>query len=349
MAETQRPTIWGLGITFSIIAVVAVILRFKARRIKGQKLKSDDWTILAALVLSLGVTVDILIMAQHSGLGTHGQHGKNGNILDPEARAIFGKASYALEILAWPAVGITKISVLLMYKRIFTSPGFRLIAWALVGLSIALTITFTFALIFSCMPIVSRWDYSISYTCVDEVALVTTALATDVATDFFVLLLPIHKIWQLQMPLSRKISIVCIFLLGGLVSIVGIIRIHFLTQVYHALGDNEIDVSWIYVPVYYWTMIETNVGVLSACLPTLRPIQEHFIHNISLSKLRASASRLLLSSKSGVTPTVLRLRSVEEGMNYENNTATSHVSKQPKIAPDSERFDFEDGPIHPWA
>lgn len=48
--ESQKPTIWGVGIAFPIIAIVAVALRFQARRIKGQRWEVDDWTILIALV-----------------------------------------------------------------------------------------------------------------------------------------------------------------------------------------------------------------------------------------------------------------------------------------------------------
>ncbi|KAI5917036.1 hypothetical protein F4810DRAFT_698242 [Camillea tinctor] len=328
MVQSQQPTIWGLGITFSIIAILAVLLRFQARRIKGQKLESDDWTIFVALILGIAVTIDIIIMTQRGGLGTHAQYDNDGNPLDPGAIVIFGKTTYALELLTWPAVGMTKISVLLMYKRIFTSPRFKTIAWILIGLIIAWTITFTFALMFSCTPIASQWDFDLEFTCVNQKALFTSALATDVATDFLVLFLPIYKTWQLQMPFTRKILIMCIFLLGGLVSIVGIIRIHFLTQVYSVLDDSpESDTTWIYAPVFYWTIVETNVGVLSACLPTLRPIQECAIRNLSFSRLRSSA-QYLLSPSSG-KESGIRLSSMEEGLNPDSVEA-SRTSKQPR-------------------
>ncbi|XDG02261.1 hypothetical protein ABKA04_001876 [Annulohypoxylon sp. FPYF3050] len=316
MADTQQPTIWGLGIAFSIItiiAIIAVVLRFKVRRIKGQKLGSDDWTIVIALILGIAVTVDILIMTQVGGLGTHAQYDNDGNPVNPEAIVVYGKTVYALELLTWPAVGFTKVSVVLMYKRIFKTPKFKLIANILIGFNIAWTIAFTFALMFSCMPIASSWDSSLPYTCVDLVALFTTALATDVATDFLVLLLPIYKVWQLPMPTGRKLMVVGIFLLGGLVSVIGIIRIHFLTQVYGVLESSpEADTTWMYSQVYYWTIIETNVGVLSACLPTFHPIQERLAGYVSFTKLRTPFKRLFLSP-SGKTSDI-RLNSVEEGI-----------------------------------
>ncbi|KAI0841504.1 hypothetical protein F5Y06DRAFT_259662 [Hypoxylon sp. FL0890] len=273
------------------------------------------------MILGIGVTIDILIMTQRGGLGTHTQYDDDGNLLDPEASVIFGKTIYALEILTWPAVGMTKISVLLMYKRIFMTPKFRIMVWILIGLSIAWTITFTFALMFSCSPISSHWDYELSFTCVNLVALFTTALATDVATDFLVLFLPIYKTWQLQMPSTRKVMIMCIFLLGGLVSIVGIIRIHCLTKIYSALDGPNVDATWVYTPVYYWTIIEVNVGVLSACLPTLRPIQERAARNLSFSKLRSSASQLLPSSSNKGSD--IRLGSMDEGLNPGTMEASS--------------------------
>ncbi len=50
MDGDQRRTILGLSIVFPIISIVAVLLRFEARRVNRVRLGSDDWTILAALV-----------------------------------------------------------------------------------------------------------------------------------------------------------------------------------------------------------------------------------------------------------------------------------------------------------
>ncbi|KUI72793.1 hypothetical protein VM1G_08431 [Cytospora mali] len=317
MLEGQQPTIWGLSIAFLVIAIVAVVLRFYARRIKSQKLGPDDWTVLVALILSIGVTVNLLIMTQMGGLGTHQQYNADGSIKNPKAFLVFEKTIFAFEVLTWPTVGVTKISVVLLYQRIFATPRFRNLCWVMIAINCAWTITFTLALTFSCLPVYANWDDSIDSTCVDLKALFTTALATDVTTDFLVLFLPVYKIWQLQMSTARKVVIICMFLLGGLVSIVGIIRIHFLTQVYDAL-EVELqfaDTTWIYSQVYYWQIIEVNVGVLSACLPTLRPVQDRFTRNLSFTHLRGSVRKLLSSSSQSHKVSDVRLDSMEEGLN----------------------------------
>jgi ABC-type proline/glycine betaine transport system substrate-binding protein len=49
--NSQAPAILATGSVFTALSVLAVILRFVARRIKRAQLGWDDWTILAALVM----------------------------------------------------------------------------------------------------------------------------------------------------------------------------------------------------------------------------------------------------------------------------------------------------------
>ncbi|KAI1162527.1 hypothetical protein F5B18DRAFT_623305 [Nemania serpens] len=286
MIETQQPTIWGLGISFSIISLLAVALRFQARKIQGQKLGPDDWTILISLILSLAQTADILVATQLGGLGTHSRLTSNGESLNPEADIVFGKTGYILEIITWPTVGMTKISVLLLYKRIFATRRFITVTWILIGVVVAWTLSFTLAFAFACIPIQSQWYHSIQYSCINVVALFTAAVVTDVVTDFLVLILPVYKVWGLQMVLCRKVPLIGIFLLGILVSIVGLIRLKYLTLVWTIPPNStNLDVTWHYAPVWYWAIIEAHVGVLSACLPVLRPIQTRAASYLSSTKL----------------------------------------------------------------
>ena len=45
-----------------------------------------------------------------------------------------------------------------------------------------------------------------------------------------IVLLPIYKVQKLQLPLQRKLAVIGIFGLGTLVTIAGIIRLHFVIQ-----------------------------------------------------------------------------------------------------------------------
>ena len=57
-----------------------------------------------------------------------------------------------------------------------------------------------------------------------------------------ILSLPVYHVWKLQMPTKRKLCVIGIFLLGGLVTITGIIRLYYIQQTYalfrHPLWDD---------------------------------------------------------------------------------------------------------------
>ncbi|MCJ1345873.1 hypothetical protein MMC31_004082 [Peltigera leucophlebia] len=335
MAGDDRPLILGISIVFPIIAIIAVILRFEARRINRLKPGADDWTILAALILTIGVTIDVLLDSRLGNLGGHETFTPDGEPVFDRQFLIFGQTTFALELLVWPCVGLNKISVLLLYKRIFVNKGFQIMVWCSIGIVTAWTVAFTFALLFSCMPISSHWDPTIAFTCVNEISLFTAALSTDVITDGLILLLPIYNVWQLQMPLHRKIAVICIFLLGGLVTITGIIRLHFLTLAYNSLEDHLFnDVSYSYGPAFYWSIIETNVGILSACLPTLRPLYRGYrLSSISsiVSKFRSTFSGS--GSRARLTDNI-RLKSAENGFNDYDSKATTTPEHDPYMVND---------------
>lgn len=56
------------------------------------------------------------------------------------------QTAFILEVITWPTVGMTKISILLLYKRIFATPKFVTMVWILIGLVVAWTLSFTLAL-----------------------------------------------------------------------------------------------------------------------------------------------------------------------------------------------------------
>ena len=65
-----------------------------------------------------------------------------------------------------------------------------------------------------------------------------------------ILLLPVYKVQKLQMPLKQKLGVIGIFGLGALVTVTGIIRLHFvvLANAPVALSGN---ISCMFVPKSY--------------------------------------------------------------------------------------------------
>jgi hypothetical protein len=70
-------------------------------------------------------------------------------------------------IIAWNlCVGITKLSIAFLYKRIFSTAGFRRVTWFTIGLLIAWTIAFTLAGIFPCRKFSDGWATGAKGQCI---------------------------------------------------------------------------------------------------------------------------------------------------------------------------------------
>jgi len=166
-----------------------------------------------------------------------------------------------------PAIFCIKASILYLYHRIFSvSPGFTKTLWA-VGIFV-LSYSFIQALgsTIQCFPLRADWVFVENHWCMN-LDIAGTILGTcNVLTDFIILVLPIHPLWQLQRPLKEKIEIMAMFLLGGFVCFASIYRAIVVHQLTHY------DPCWSDDPVIWWTIIELSTAIISACLPTMRPI-----------------------------------------------------------------------------
>lgn len=68
-----------------------------------------------------------------------------------------------------------------------------------------------------CIPRQKAWNLLITGGhCINITALYQSSGVINVLTDFAILFLPMKPIWNLQMPLRRKISMIAIFATGAL-------------------------------------------------------------------------------------------------------------------------------------
>ena len=114
------------------------------------------------------------------------------------------------------SISCIKLSILLLYRRIFTTPKFR-IAVNVVGVIVILwTIAFFFASVFQAWPISYNWDPFQPATTIDEVTMYLALASSEMILDVIVLSLPWAVIWRLKMTTARKWTVIGIFMLGGL-------------------------------------------------------------------------------------------------------------------------------------
>ncbi|KAL9028665.1 MAG: hypothetical protein Q9196_003008, partial [Gyalolechia fulgens] len=183
-------------------AIIAVLLRFVARHLNRASLGGDDWTIVVGLVgpiseppgpqghhrsgHALTSLVDLVacyrLCCVSYGLGKQAVRVTNQVAL---ARAI--NASVVCYISSLSA---TKISILLLYRRIFPNRTFHALLWAVGILVLAYTIANVFYVVFECNQIKAGFNQRTRPKCINDEIMVVIAILTTV-TDFIILCLPL--------------------------------------------------------------------------------------------------------------------------------------------------------------
>lgn len=197
-------------------------------------------------------------------------------------------------LYAWN-LGWTKLSLLLMYYRIFRVPYFKKMAWFVSSFVFAWVICITFLFIFICIPVEKLWYPDIPGRCINQVGTWIANAASTIFTDVVILMLPLPPIWKLQLGRSEKLGLTTAFALGFFVVFASAYR----TSVLFTYSDS--DPTYTLAPTVGWTAIEMSAGIVSANLPTMLPVLKIVARFTGLSSLattvRGGGSRPTFGSK----------------------------------------------------
>ncbi|KAI9838759.1 MAG: hypothetical protein M1838_004530, partial [Thelocarpon superellum] len=203
------------------------------------------------------------------------------------------KSLYAYLFLYSLCLYFVKLSLLVFYKQIFPSRGFRIAWYIVVAFNTLVTLTALLVAIFQCRPISGFWDKSFESTCIDSYAFLLAEGALTITSDVIVLIMPMPMVWRLQISSRQKLALTGIFVLGSFVTVASIIRITTLGQVF------TLDSTWNVYDPDIWTVIEVNLAIVCACLPIMRPLLRRARPNTtsqSVDPSRSTRSRHPLTS-----------------------------------------------------
>ncbi|KAF2187321.1 hypothetical protein K469DRAFT_725367 [Zopfia rhizophila CBS 207.26] len=172
---------------------------------------------------------------------------------------------YAFLVICAVVNGLVKLSVLSLYRRIFVVDKhwrdprnfFMLFMVTLIGMW---TTSYTFAFVFMC-----RIDVQVLFTdpesmiqkCVNTLMFAYSYSISDFISDVLIILIPIPfvsrhpRISVLNLPIGRTLAVMGVFLLAW-------------------MAWNQKVGFVIITTELYWMILEITLGVLAACLPTLR-------------------------------------------------------------------------------
>lgn len=169
-------------------------------------------------------------------------------------------------------LGFTKISIILLYRRIFRTSVFQRVCLVYIGVVVAWMISFFFACLFQCTPVTPFVEGFYGEKCVNVLVLYNVVGGSDVALDVFIILLPVYPVFQVNMSFRKQMAVLGMFLLGLLAVACSIARLVSFVQCDTTLIAHYNDETYYTSGVFIWSVIELVMAVVSACLPTLRPL-----------------------------------------------------------------------------
>ncbi|GAB1201922.1 hypothetical protein APSETT445_000519 [Aspergillus pseudonomiae] len=123
----------------------------------------------------------------------------------------------ASQIMYGPLIFITKLSILLLYIRVFAptkKSWMYIFIHGLLWFNAAFYLADTLLEIFACVPREKIWNPDVHGYCVNVNAMILATAILNTISDFSLLILPIFSVWRLHMQNSQKLGISAIFAAG---------------------------------------------------------------------------------------------------------------------------------------
>lgn len=207
--ESKRHDVYIYTITCFTIAASFVFLRVVGRVVTG-RFALDDYIVVVALLLTT-IPLGLVLKMTEVGFGEHLWNLQEGQLLQNLRFFYVAWITYTF------VLGLTKISLTLLYNEVFSSPGARLGSFMLLGWIAVNTLILVFLTIFNCSPVNAFWDRDIKHAkCFDINAIAYANSASAIAQDAALLIFPLACIRTLNMTTWRKIMLGFMFAIGTL-------------------------------------------------------------------------------------------------------------------------------------
>ncbi|KAK3402607.1 hypothetical protein B0T20DRAFT_343898 [Sordaria brevicollis] len=255
----------GLIISSAVMIAVAmlfVLLRCVSRFILIRNPGLDDYFIVAAMALTLGYLINLVILT-HNGIGMPI------STLTLENMVNFLKITLAIQVMYYANVFCIKVSILFTYLRFAVTKTFRNLCYGTIILHVVFLIVCIIVTLAQCQPLHKMWDFtnSVDGQCINTTAFFYFTSAFNILTDLFILLLPITTLQSINRPTREKIALFIIFGVGTFAAVASIVRLH--TIYIYTLAEDPFHEG---IKVNLWSVIEVTIAIACASVSALKPI-----------------------------------------------------------------------------
>lgn len=212
------------------LCTLLLCLRLWARSLTRAERGWDDFFLIPSYVLFVGVCIlmygrcrgiehlnvapvnDDLVAIPRAGIGRH-----QAAVLaeDPHKIEIWNQCVYILDWFYVPSNMLSRISVVLLYLRIFTSRAARYFCWGVIIFLVGNCVAFLITLNLQCIPFEFTWNKEIEGRCFNVPLWWEISNIPNVVADIAILLLPIQTIFNLRAIMIKKLSLWFVCLTGS--------------------------------------------------------------------------------------------------------------------------------------
>ncbi|KAI5295535.1 hypothetical protein KEM52_001083 [Ascosphaera acerosa] len=265
-----------IGVVFGVISIITVSLRLYVRLWMKRNAGWDDLLIAIALVLVVVDTVANILGTVKFGWGYHMWD------INPSKKPALLFESWLAEILFVSSMTFVHLSLLASYLRIGTSRIFRRITWFTIVIQILWSIAFLLTGFLTCIPLRHEWGPEYPQGCISEAGRTLSGGISNVFMDAAILILPIPTLLHVQLPFKERLCLVILMSVGAVACVAGIVRTYYM---WICIAESY-DITWWGYNTWLWVIVEMNLAVTCASVPTLRPLY----HRIVVQGLRSISS-----------------------------------------------------------
>ncbi|KAF6826119.1 integral membrane protein [Colletotrichum plurivorum] len=321
-AESRANEVFTIHLIFFFLAIISVIARLAAARVSARRITWDDWLAFLSLFFVIGVFAGTMLWLRF-GLGRH-------EIVvqeeDPMNIVRFYQTIFANEIMYPLSLSSARLSLVVLYHRIFGLFNARYWLYGLQAFIVAWAIYATLPLILACHPVSNFW--TTHKNCVDISKIYISIAVGSIVTDFILILLPMPYAARLRMSWYKKALLLMSFVFGGFNCFITIIRLVKVSNFDYK------DPTWGTVDLMIWTGLEAYCGVICCCLPTLRPL----LHaGRSDRRSRKSSGRMMKDSDPSTGAETLTTQQMPEAREM-----VDYLTKPPRAAHRTLEEQFKD-------
>lgn len=189
---------------------------------------------------------------------------------------------YAYHIGYVAIMGLIKLSILFFYLNFATQRTFRILVHVSVVVVGLVTVLMIFILAFQCPKKPSIAASPAFFTasdseCWDMKYVLYPLAGFNIASDLFILILPLPLLSSLRMRRIKRVSLIAVFSAGLLVPIASGVR---LWAVY--LWATAGALSRYYgAYIIFWSQVEINTAIICASVPSFQPLFKRIFRNVS--------------------------------------------------------------------